>query len=88
VKECILRCGCCPSTAVDAAIQGWWSASRRPARYRTGSHLCSHVRRDVGTLLARSAVEAEPVHVELIRHVGWLIEGEVLVCWLGCGDRK
>jgi len=34
------------------------------------------VRRDVGTLLAGSAVEAESIHVQLIRHVGWLIESE------------
>lgn len=50
---------------------GWASVDCRWRRSRS-AHLTSHVRRDVGTLLSRSSVEVETVHVEVVRvrHIG------------------
>lgn len=53
-----------PRAAVQASVHGRRASSDCGSR---AAHLASHVRRDVGALLA-SKVEA--VHVELVRHIG------------------
>jgi hypothetical protein len=60
--------GATPRTAIQAGSTVHGRGSATDSLRSRATHLSSHVWRDVGALLG--TVEAEAIHIQLIRHIG------------------